>query len=39
VLADPEIGNFTVEKLLNKPSEEIREQIDGFFINGGFNRS
>ncbi|MGH3900086.1 MAG: caspase, EACC1-associated type [Pseudonocardiaceae bacterium] len=33
VLADPTIGNFTVETLLNEPSEEVREQIEGFFAN------
>jgi ABC-type branched-subunit amino acid transport system substrate-binding protein len=33
VLADPAIGNFTVEKLLNKPAEEIREKIEGFFAD------
>lgn len=33
VLADPTIGNFTVETLLNEPSERVREQIEGFFAN------
>ncbi|MGH3941787.1 MAG: caspase, EACC1-associated type [Pseudonocardiaceae bacterium] len=31
VLADPTIGEFVVEALPNKPSEEVREKIEGFF--------
>ena len=33
VLADPTIGNFTVQPLLNKPSGEVRERIERFFAN------
>jgi uncharacterized caspase-like protein len=33
VLADPTIGDFAVEKLFNKPSTEVREQIESFFAN------
>ena len=33
VLADPTIGNFTVQPLLNKLSGEVRERIERFFVN------
>ncbi len=33
VLADPTIGNFTVRSLLNRPSEVVREEIEGFFAS------
>jgi ABC-type branched-subunit amino acid transport system substrate-binding protein len=33
VLAERTIGDFAVEKLFNKPSAEVREQIVSFFVN------
>ena len=33
VLADPTIGNFTVQPLLNEPSGQVRERIEHFFAN------
>ncbi|MBV9142723.1 MAG: ABC transporter substrate-binding protein [Pseudonocardiales bacterium] len=33
VLADPAIGDFTVDTLVNKPSTEVSEQIDDFFAD------
>jgi hypothetical protein len=33
VLADPTIGNFIVQPLLNEPSGQVRERIELFFAN------
>ncbi|MBV8541568.1 MAG: ABC transporter substrate-binding protein [Pseudonocardiales bacterium] len=33
VLADPTIGDFTVETSLDKPSSEVEEQIESFFAD------
>ncbi len=33
VLADPAIGDFTVDSLLNEPSGVVRERIEEFFAN------
>ncbi len=33
VLADPTIGDFTVDTLRNEPSAAVSEQIEGFFAN------
>src|SRR3954469_5165818 len=31
VLADPAIGGFAVQHLINRPTDEVAEEIEGFF--------
>jgi uncharacterized caspase-like protein len=31
VLADPSIGGFTVSTLIDRPTDEVKEEIEGFF--------
>ncbi|HWH00797.1 MAG TPA: glycogen debranching protein GlgX [Pilimelia sp.] len=35
VLSDPEIGDYAVTTLLDRPTEEVRREIEGFFRSAG----